>query len=670
MFSAEHFPDAAVCLRKKGKVFFMTKWCIGVIPSGHALTVGYGRRCLIGQLEIVIASDASEYVVSGWEARGDALFHAGCPLGEVVLKTSASGYGLELDVSLNAAFPFHLRHLIFRRGSGSCDWGCTPGRNLRFYHDGWTMASPAASLRYGETEFAGNPDYRRFCVSDPAAHDEVTPNRFAGEHAAVVNNAQNDESLLLGFVTSADQVSRIRCVLAPGGIAELEAKLCGDNRQVDAGETVKFETLLLSFGTDGYRLLEKFAERWGTLMHARRWPHVPNGWCSWYYYFEEVTEQDIVETVDYLAAHREEYPLEYLQIDDGYQSALGDWLTTKKEFPHGLRFLAEKIRSAGLKPGLWLGPFMVEERSELFAEHPDWMIHNRAGKVEFASVWRGCRTAVLDGTHPGVQQYFRELFATLAEFGFVYVKLDFMTHAMATPDAVYADPRATRAQALRRGLAAMREGFGEDRFILGCTMQFGPSVGLVDAERIGTDVSPYWEYEESRRFKEAPGIPNVCRNIINHRYMHRRLWINDPDVHIARRDNNRLTEDEIRLWTSALWLVGGLTLLTDRFATLDPDRAALSRLLLEKADAFDDVRPLDFFEREYPSVWSGHRDGKAVIGCFNFEDAEAVRTVSPVRAGAGSGRFRDYWTGMVFETEGDLLAVTVPPHCCRLLFEL
>ena len=53
-----------------------------------------------------------------------------------------------------------------------------------------------------------------------------------------------------------------------------------------------------------------------------------------------------------LVRMREEFPLEVVQLDDGFQSALGDWDTTNSKFPSGLKFLADKIRKAGFAAGI------------------------------------------------------------------------------------------------------------------------------------------------------------------------------------------------------------------------------------------------------------------------------------------------------------------------------
>ena len=171
-------------------------------------------------------------------------------------------------------------------------------------------------------------------------------------------------------------------------------------------------------------------------------------------------------------------------------------------------------------------------------------------------------------------------------------------------------------------MEAIREGIGEDAFILGATVILGPSAGLVNASRHGTDISPSWNRTGNTFLKEAITVPNVVRNLILRRYMHWRMWVSDPDVYIARKENNKMTENEVLLWTDALYMAGGSLLFSDRMPVLEPERAALCKSLIQDVDALQDVRPEDFFEREIPCVWSGirKRDGKTVAAFFNLED--------------------------------------------------
>ncbi len=543
-----------------------------------------------------------------------------------------------------------------------------PGERIRVYREGWITTTPVGSKRFGDRDFNHSDGYRRFCVCDEAAYDSKTPNRFSAEYAAVLNDRETGDCMLVGFITSADQFTRIQIELEEAGLKELSAICCGDNIVFDPGETLRSEVLTVLRGQDAWKLLQTYADLWAKRMNARNWDHVPTGWCSWYYYFSKVTEADILENLDYCVAHRKDFPMEYFQIDDGYQPALGDWLEPSEKFPHGIRPLLEKIAATGIKPGLWFAPFAVEKGSKLLNAHPEWMIHDAEGNVLFPADWRGNPVAILDGSHPEVYTFLRDLFRAVRASGCVYVKLDFIMYEVCVQGGVYHNPKMTRAQALRRGLEAIREGIGDESFMLGCTIPLGPTVGIVNANRIGTDITPYWGREHQKPYAEAPLVPYVCRNVVNRLYMHNRLWINDPDVHIARKDNNELTENEVRLWTSALWLAGGLTLISDRFTTLAPERAAFSKLLLARTDTFD-TRPLDFFERTIPAVWGAKRrsDGAPCIGVFNFEDTPAVIEVDLASWFGPDVLLKDHWTGTTLSSNAG--KVELPPHTCAVLMK-
>ncbi len=105
---------------------------------------------------------------------------------------------------------------------------------------------------------------------------------------------------------------------------------------------------------------------------------MPTGWCSWYYYYAKVTEKDVTENLGSAAEHFRDRGLQYIQIDDGYQRAAGDWDMNEK-FPHGHRWLTKQIHHRGFHAGLWLAPFAVGARSDLFKNHPDWLLKNPDG---------------------------------------------------------------------------------------------------------------------------------------------------------------------------------------------------------------------------------------------------------------------------------------------------
>ncbi len=537
-----------------------------------------------------------------------------------------------------------------------------PADRLRLFREGWTMASPAGSCGAEGGDFKMNPDYLPFVVPNPREYDKAGKGCYVSSYYTLLGDVKTGETFLAGFVTSADQMTRFEVELGKNGVRRFAAYSDCDGIVVDDGEEIRSEELVIAKGPDAEKLLADYADLWGRRMKAVTWSHTPKGWCSWYYYFSKVTENDIYENLDYVATHRDEYPLEYFQIDDGYQPALGDWLKPSTQFPSGIEAVCRRIASKGIKPGLWFAPFMIESTSDVYREHPEWLVKNAAGEILHPIKWRGVPSAILDCTVPAALDWLRNLFRQVRAAGCVYIKLDFMMYECCVLDGVYADPKATRAQALRRGLLAIREGIGADAFILAATTVLGMGIGILNGERISTDITPYWS-KEGELFDEAPTVPNVCRNVINRQFMHKRLWLNDPDVLIVRRDNNKLTEEEIRLWVSALWLHGGLLLLTDRFTTLDPERAKLAKMLLEETDAFTEVRPLDRLEREIPALWAARRrsDGAPVLGVFNFE--EEAREFQVDAALFTNGAPSEFWTGAAFPQGGK---VTLPPHSVQL----
>lgn len=496
---------------------------------------------------------------------------------------------------------------------------------LKVYLESWQMASPCGVRNWDDEPFDCSPGYLRNCVSTPSDFHPGERGRFLSDHQCCFRRPDG-RMRLYGFTTGRDRFGHFRMRLDRDGVREFFALCACDKAELKPGETIVSERLVTLDGDDTEELFGRYAGRWAADSHARHRFAPPVGWCSWYYYFERVTLADILENADWLAAHRTEGfgRVKVIQLDDGYQAALGDWLIPNAKFPGGLRRYAEEVRARGFTPAVWVGPFMVEENSRLFAEHPDWMIRDGDGRPVVTFGWRGDHKVYsLDGTNPAVQEHLRTLFRTLRGYGIDYVKLDFCMLAASVPDARYFDRSATRAQALRRAFEAIRAGFGEDGFILGCTAPFGPLVGIVDAMRSSTDITPYWQ-GEGHQHAEAPTVPNVCRNIINHSYLNGRLWINDPDTLIVRDDETRLTEAEVGLWAEAIARVGGSLLLSDRFTTLSPARLPLVRKVLDSVGSYHGTYPADRWDEPYPRCWRSVRDGRRSTATFDFGTTHGV----------------------------------------------
>ena len=206
----------------------------------------------------------------------------------------------------------------------------------------------------------------------------------------------------------------------------------------------------------------------------------PRVWCSWYQYYTQVTESDIAENLDAMAAHK--LPIDVVQIDDGYQRNLGDWLDPSDRFDD-LAALIARIRDAGRRAGIWVAPFLVGECSKLASEHPEWLLPG----ADPGRNWDQ-QLHALDAGQPAVQQHLHHVFTTLAALGIDYFKLDFC-YAGALKGSTRTATESIGAY--RSGLELIREAVGPEAYLVGCGAPTLASVGLVDAMRVSPDTASY-----------------------------------------------------------------------------------------------------------------------------------------------------------------------------------
>jgi alpha-galactosidase len=415
--------------------------------------------------------------------------------------------------------------------------------------------------------------------------------------------------------------------LAPGGTWQLEDfTLTSGN----ARDTV--------LGTIGARLAES---------HPRLpFPAPPTGWCSWYCFGPRVTAQNILDNLDAIA--REIPGLTYVQIDDGYQPAMGDWLETGAAFGGDVRKVLDAIRQRGFQPALWVAPFVAEEHAHVFEQHRDWFVTDAAGgplrsdTVTFGG-WRRGPWYVLDGTHPAVQDHFERLFRTMRrEWGVTYFKLD-ATFWGAIHGGRFYDPNATRVEAYRRGMQAIARGAG-DSFILGCNHPIWPSAGLIHGSRSANDIKRTWD-----RIKTT-AQQNLLRN-----WQNGRLWWNDPDAVVL---TGELPEHEFVFHATAIYATGGMLLSGDDLSAIPAPRLAMLKKLLPPTGV-----PAAFEDERLRVGTVALRD-RRMLCLFNWGD-EPIALSAPLTRPA---RVTDYWSGEALgRREGAITIERLPPHSARLL---
>lgn len=254
-------------------------------------------------------------------------------------------------------------------------------------------------------------------------------------------------------------------------------------KDVDGLETDD-EIILLDIACFNGGYNEVFDKYFGS-MNLRK-PKVDHlsGYTSWYNYFQKINEEIILRDLDGL--DRAKNSVSIFQIDDGYESKVGDWLVPDyRKFPNGMKPIADAIHAKGYLAGIWIAPFSAQRSSVIAKDHPDWLIKDNAtGKPLLGCVgWGGAYT--LDIYNGEVREYIRNFFnVILNDWGFDMVKLDFLYS-----EAMQPRNGKSRGQIMCEAMDFLRECVGEDKLILGCGVPLGPSFGVVDACRISCDAT-------------------------------------------------------------------------------------------------------------------------------------------------------------------------------------
>jgi alpha-galactosidase len=496
-------------------------------------------------------------------------------------------------------------------------------------------------------------------------------------------SSEASSSLLMGFTDVRSYfyhflVSRIGRTVHISAICPFEQTVIAPGASVHLSELVVLSgpSLQQSFAAMATRM----AGHMGRVSSPKK---VPTGYCSWYYHYGTEKSEDIFHTCDALAKTPLKDSIDYILIDGGWNDAVGDtkfnwgdWYA-KSKFPEGMKAVADTIHAKGFKAGLWLAPFSVTTNSELFKNHPDWILGLGQDLLN-----NGGEVYGLDLTHPDVQVFLektiREVFY---DWGYDFIKIDFLLYGAL--EAARHDKNATSAMAFRKGMEILRDCTGADKMILNCGSPLLQSVGCCDSMRIGPDVGSQWHFPLNEQMWQYGNcsIKPAMRYTIYHHWMNNILWFNDPDCLVARSRSNGiefqefrkwfgeairdesvfgLTWDEMSAWTKLVWITGGVRFLSDDFPSLDEERKVLLTRMFHEP-----VRQavlLDHFDNADTAIFRTV-EGPDRLGIFNLSDDPVVIRLQSEPLGLTAWHYREITDGTEFSGKGEVLEFPVlPPH--------
>jgi len=421
-----------------------------------------------------------------------------------------------------------------------------------------------------------------------------------------------------------------------------------------------------------------FQKRWVpyyTPIDRKRCPHAPSGWLSWNTYFDKATAEDNLAEARIGKEFLQPFGCEVWEIEswqgNSDQLPVSNFYNlglerNEKQFPEGMKKLADDIRALGFTPGIWTAPFGTGSK-EFYEAHKDWFLHDKDGNP--LHTWNGVYT--IDPSNDEVVDWLRHIHDVAShEWGYEFFKIDGMSgsgsgycaHFFERPDirACFKNPDVEAP--FERCVRAFREGIGEDRQFLACQGHFtGAEAKYADSARTGADI-----VHPNQPVKWANVMQQAGRTL-NQVFVNNVVFYSDPDSLLV---SDALSIEEARVTTTIVSLPGQETFFGDKLGELPPERMKLLQQVLPVCD----VRPGALYPYfSYLPVWD-LKIGRAfgnwdVVALFNWNDEEETIGFALDELGLDAGEYvaYEFWTNAFLGASNEGFETKVPARAVRLL---
>ncbi|UCE04930.1 MAG: alpha-galactosidase, partial [bacterium] len=493
------------------------------------------------------------------------------------------------------------------------------------------VVSPNAEILAGGSDMGRTP-IQRYLPTDK----NIKSGMFL-----LVKNSDSD-FLLIGILSW--KVFLAKLMFGSNG---MQIKTDADGKLLLPGDNVHFEKIVTIQGDNWQSLLDLYAKEIARENNISKTKDVYyKGWSTWDYYGRSFTQADIYANIEALA--KLDTSANLIQIDGGWWTERGDYLTVRPDLTDGMKGIAKYISNHGYTPGIHLDGFRADLASNVAKQHPEYFLKDQNGDIIVTRNQKYDRVMnyiYFDYSHPDARNYIKNVLTIIKnEWGFKYFKIDFMRFGLkddmlkVCPDVKEIQahiPGMTHVERFRAGITAIKEALGDDVYFLGCSAVFGPAIGFVDGMRTGGDISPRFDFYKTR-----------CLQNGGNYYLHKKVFNCDFDYLVFR---NKLDEDEhvqtstnkyggditlneAKMWADYSTLFGSAKLASDNLQTLRDERKELIKHSFSFTGC-DEFLPVDLWQHARDkedafSLFLGREGDNIYLVAFNWDVSATEMTIT------------------------------------------
>jgi alpha-galactosidase len=341
-----------------------------------------------------------------------------------IITGTASSLKKTLVVTAYDQFPRMAFFDVEYTNTGTSDLSVNGWTNQHYSISASASAAQPAFWSYQSGSYESRPDW--VLPLKPGFHQENFLGMNAPDYGGgtpVVDVWCRDVGIAVGHVEMAPKLVSL-AVTTRGPDRATVAVEFKQNRVLKPGATLKtFRTFAAVHQGDYFQTLRDYRNVMIAL--GVRFDAAPESafgpiWCAWGY-GRKIKPSQIYNALPIV----KKLGFTWVTLDDGWQTAQGDWFLQPQKFPNGdadMRALVDKIHAEGFKAQLWWAPLAADPGTELVRKHPEMLLLNADGSKQKISYWNSWYLCPAD---PAVVEYHKAIVVkAIKDWGFDGLKLD------------------------------------------------------------------------------------------------------------------------------------------------------------------------------------------------------------------------------------------------------